>query len=308
MSLEVVFLGTAGSIPTPTRSLPAVAIIRLGELIVFDCGEGIQRQMVKAGIGFNRKTKIFITHMHGDHVLGLPGLIQTMALLHRDKPLEVYGPCGLRAFIQGIEKALRSPPTFPLELKEISQDGLVCDEKDYTVYSMPANHTPPSFSYSLIENDRLGKFYPEKAKALGVPEGALWSGLQQGSVAKLQDGTVVKPDAVVGPPRPGRKIVYSGDTAFSPGLVKLAKDADLLIHDCTFDDDLSDRAKEDGHSTPSQAAKTAQESNAKRLVLTHISARYKTAKKLLDQARKITADADVAEDFMRIQVPLKDIK
>lgn len=308
MSLEVVFLGTAGSIPTPTRSLPAVAVIRLGELIVFDCGEGIQRQMVKAGIGFNRKTKIFITHMHGDHVLGLPGLIQTMALLHRDKSLEVYGPCGLRDFIQGIEKALRSPPTFPLELKEISQDGLVCNEKDYKVYSTQANHTPPSFSYSLIENDRPGKFYPEKAKALGVPEGALWSSLQEGSVVKLQDGTVVKPDAVVGPPRPGRKIVYSGDTAFSPGLVKLAKDADLLIHDCTFDDDLSDRAKEDGHSTPRQAATTARKSNAKRLVLTHISARYKTAKKLLDQAREITADTDVAEDFMRIQMPLKDIK
>jgi ribonuclease Z len=308
MSLEVVFLGTAGSIPTLTRSLPAVAIIRLGELIIFDCGEGVQRQMVKAGIGFNRKTKIFITHMHGDHMLGLPGLIQTMSLLHRDKQLEVYGPCGLQGFMHAVEKALRSPPTFPLELREIRQEGLVCEEEDYTVYSTQANHTAPSFSYSLLEKHRPGKFYPEKAKALRVPEGELWSRLQQGLVVKLQDGTVVKPETVVGPLRPGRKIVYSGDTTFSTALVKLAKDADLLIHDCTFDDELSERAKEDGHSTPSQAAKTAEQSNAKRLILTHISARYKTAKKLLDQARKITANAEVAEDFMRIQLPLKDVK
>jgi ribonuclease Z len=308
MSLEVVFLGTAGSIPTPTRSLPAIAIIRLGELIIFDCGEGVQRQMVKAGIGFNKRTKIFITHMHGDHMLGLPGLIQTMSLLHRDKPLEVYGPCGLKAFIHAVETALRSPPTFPLKLREISQDGLVCDEEDYSIHCIQANHTPPSFSYSLIEKDRPGKFYPEKAATLGVPEGILWSRLQQGSAVKLRDGTVVKPEAVVGPPRPGRKIVYSGDTTFSPALVKLAKDADLLIHDCTFDDDLSERAKEDGHSTPSQAAKTARRSNAKRLVLTHISARYKTAKTLLDQARKVTANVEVADDFMRIQLSLKDVK
>lgn len=308
MSLEVVFLGTAGSIPTLTRSLPAVAIIRLGELIIFDCGEGVQRQMVKAGIGFNRKTKIFITHMHGDHMLGLPGLIQTMSLLHRDKQLEVYGPCGLQGFMHAVEKALRSPPTFPLELREIRQEGLVCEEEDYTVYSTQANHTAPSFSYSLLEKHRPGKFYPEKAKALRVPEGELWSRLQQRLVVKLQDGTVVKPETVVGPLRPGRKIVYSGDTTFSTALVKLAKDADLLIHDCTFDDELSERAKEDGHSTPSQAAKTAEQSNAKRLILTHISARYKTAKKLLDQARKITANAEVAEDFMRIQLPLKDVK
>ncbi|MCW3979956.1 MAG: ribonuclease Z [Candidatus Bathyarchaeota archaeon] len=308
MSLEIVFLGTAGSIPTPTRSLPAIAIIRLGELIIFDCGEGVQRQMVKAGLGFNKKTKIFITHMHGDHMLGLPGLIQTMSLLHRDKQLEVYGPYGLKGFLAGVEKALRSLPTFPLKIKEINQKGLVCEEEDYSVYATQANHVAPSFSYSLVEKHRPGKFYPEKARALGIPEGVLWSRLQQGLLVKLQDGSVVKPEMVVGPLRPGRKIVYTGDTMFSNAIVELARDADLLIHDCTFDDDLSERAMEDGHSTPSQAAKTAEKSNAKRLILTHVSARYKTTRKLIDQARKIIEDVEVAEDFMKIQLPLKDFK
>lgn len=308
MSLKIVFLGTAGSIPTPTRSLPAIAIIRLGELIIFDCGEGVQRQMVKAGLGFNKKTKIFITHMHGDHVLGLPGLIQTMSLLHRDKQLEVYGPCGLKGFLAGVEKALRSLPTFPLKIKEINQKGLVCEEEDYSVYATQANHVAPSFSYSLVEKHRPGKFYPEKARALGVPEGVLWSRLQQGLLVKLQDGSVVKPEMVVGPLRPGRKIVYTGDTMFSNAIVELARDADLLIHDCTFDDDLSERAIEDGHSTPSQAAKTAEKSNVKRLILTHVSARYKNTRKLIGQARKVIADVEVAEDFMKIQLPLKDFK
>ncbi|MCW4052781.1 MAG: ribonuclease Z [Candidatus Bathyarchaeota archaeon] len=308
MSLEVVFLGTAGSIPTPTRSLPAVAIVRLGELIIFDCGEGVQRQMVKAGLGFNKKTKIFITHMHGDHMLGLPGLIQTMSLLHRDKKLEVYGPCGTKDFLAAIEKALRSRPTFPLEIMEIKQKGLVCEEEDYGIYATQAKHVAPSFSYSLVEKHRPGKFYPEKARALGIPEGILWSRLQQGLIVKLQDGSVVKPAMVVGPPRPGRKIVYTGDTMFSNALVEFARDADLLIHDCTFDDDLSERAIEDGHSTPSQAAKTAAKSNVNRLILTHVSARYKTTRKLLGQARKTIADVEVAEDFLKIQVPLKDSK
>lgn len=308
MSLQVIFLGTAGSVPTTTCSLPAIAIRRKGELILFDCGEGVQRQMVKAGLGFNKKMKVFITHMHGDHVLGLPGLIQTMSLLDRTKKLEIYGPAGVEDFIEAIEKTVQFTLTFPLRIAEIEAEGLVCEEKEYEIYAAWADHVAPAFAYSLVEKPRPGKFYPEKAKALGVPEGVLWSKLQHGSAVKLPNGRVVEPEKVVGPPRPGRKIVYTGDSRSSKSLVELAKNADLLIHDCTFDDELAERAKEDGHSTPSQAAETAKKAKAKRLVLTHISARYKTPELLLKQARKGFSNVDVAEDFMKIDLPLIDVK
>jgi ribonuclease Z len=308
MSLRVIFLGTAGSIPTPKRSLPAIAVRRKGELILFDCGEGVQRQMVKAGLGFNRKVKVFITHMHGDHMLGLPGMIQTMSLLDRTKKLEIYGPVGLEDFVEAIEKTVQFALTFPLEIAEIESEGLVCEEKEYEIYAAYASHVNPAFAYSLVEKPRLGKFYPEKAKALGVPEGVLWSKLQHGSTVKLSNGRVVEPEKVVGPKRLGRKIVYTGDSRPSKSLEELAKNADLLIHDCTFDDELAERAEEDGHSTPSQAAKTAKRAKVKRLILTHISARYKTPDLLLEQASKGFSNVDVAEDFMKIDLPLLDVK
>lgn len=308
MGLQVIFLGTAGSVPTPIRSLPAIAIRRKGELILFDCGEGVQRQMVKAGLGFNKKMKIFITHMHGDHMLGLPGLIQTMSLLDRTRKLEIYGPAGLEDFIEAIEKTVQFTLTFSLQITEIEREGLVCEEKEYKIYAAWADHTAPAFAYSLVEKPRPGKFYPEKAKALGVPEGVLWSKLQRGSAIKLPNERVVEPEEVVGPPRPGRKIVYTGDSRSSEPLVELAKNADLLIHDCTFDDELAERATEDGHSTPRQAAKTAKIAKVKRLILTHISARYKTPDLVLNQARKAFVNVDVAEDFMKIDLPLLDVK
>jgi ribonuclease Z len=304
MSLHVVFLGTAGSVPTVTRSLPAVALRRKGELILFDCGEGVQRQMVKAGLGFNKKMKVFITHMHGDHMLGLPGLIQTMSLLDRDKTLEIYGPTGLEDFVEAIEKTVHFTLTFPLEIAEIEEEGLACEEKEYEVYSAWADHSAPALAYGLVEKPRPGRFYPDKARALGVPEGVLWSKLQHGSPVKLPKGKTVKPEDVVGPPRLGRKIVYTGDSRSSKRLVKLAEKADLLVHDCTFDDDLAERAEEDGHSTPSRAAETAKKAKAKRLILTHISARYKTPDLLLKQAKKTFPNVDAAEDFMEIDLPL----
>jgi len=308
MSLQVIFLGTAGSVPTPTRSLPAIAIRRKGELILFDCGEGVQRQMVKAGLGFNKKMKVFITHMHGDHMLGLPGLIQTMSLLDRTRKLEIYGPTGLEDFIEAIEKTVQFTLTFPLQITEIKHGGLVCEEKEYEIYAAWADHAAPAFAYSFVEKPRPGKFYPEKTKALGVPEGELWSKLQHGLAIKLPNERVVEPEEVVGPPRPGRKIVYTGDSRSTKSLVKLAKNADILIHDCTFDDELAERATEDGHSTPRQAAKTAKKAKVKRLILTHISARYKTPDLVLNQARKAFVNVDVAEDFMKIDLPLLDVK
>ena len=303
--LNVIFLGTGGSIPTPKRGLPAIAIRRKTELLLFDCGEGTQRQMIQAGVGFHKKTKLFVTHMHGDHVLGLPGLLQTMSLLDRTKKLEIYGPQGIKAFVEAISQTVRFSLTFPVQVSEV-EAGLVCKEKEYEVYASQSDHMNHSLAYALIEKPRPGRFNIEKAKKLGVPEGPLWSKLQGGSSVKLPSGRDVRPEMVLGHPRPGRKIVYTGDTRDSENLVKLAENADILIHEATFDDELTERAMEDGHSTPSMAAETAKKAGVKRLVLTHISARYKDAGLLLGQARKTFVNTDVAEDFLRLELPLSE--
>jgi len=304
MSLQVVFLGTAGSIPTTQRGLPAIAVQRKGELVLLDCGEGVQRQMIQAGLGFHRKMKAFITHLHGDHVLGLPGLFQTMSLLDRKRKLEIYGPSGTEAFVNAIQQTVQFTLTFPIEVSEIRDAGLVCEEKEYEVYATWADHVIPSLAYALSEKPRPGKFYPERARSFGIPEGPLWSKLQHGLVVRLSNGRVVKPEEVMGPTRSGRKIVYTGDTRPWKDIVRFAEGADLLIHDATFDDELWERAREDGHSTPSQAAETAKGARVKRMVLTHISARYKDCGLLLEQARKVFPHVDVAEDFMKIELPL----
>jgi len=304
MSLRVIFLGTAGSVPTPERSLPAILIQREGEQLMFDCGEGVQRQMMKAKTGFHKKMKVFVSHMHGDHVLGLPGVLQTMALLDRERKLEIYGLSGIKRFIEAIKETVQFVLTFPVEIHEIEEAGVVCEEEEYAVEAVWANHVIPSLAYALVEKPRPGRFYPEKAEALGVPEGPLWSKLQHKHVVNLPDGRVIKPEQVVGPPRPGRKIVYTGDTRPFKGFVKFASGADLLIHDATLDDELAERAAEDGHSTSTQAAENAKKAKVKQLILTHVSARYDDTSILLEQAQKIFKNTRVAEDFMKIGIPL----
>jgi ribonuclease Z len=307
MSLHVVFLGTGGSVPTPNRSLPAVLVQHNGEQILFDCGEGVQRQMIKAGVSFHRKMKIFITHMHGDHVLGLPGLMQTMALLDRRRTLDVYGPRGIREFLECVKHTVQFALTFQVEIHEIDHEGTVCEESEHGIEAAWSNHVVPSLAYSLVEKPRPGRFFPEKAKRLKIPEGPLWSRLQQGHEVKLPNGRIVKPREVMGPPRKGRKIVYTGDTRPFRSIVKFAHGGDLLIHDATFGDDLRDRASEDGHSTPSQAARDAKKANVKNLILTHISARYSDTSLLLKQAKKIFRRTQVAEDFMDIEIPFVEV-
>ncbi len=305
MSIEIVFLGTSASIPTSSRALPSVAIFRKGELFLFDCGEGTQRQMIKAQIGFNRKTRILVTHMHGDHVLGLAGLLQTMSLLGRDKPLRIYGPAGIKAFVDATIETVRFSLIFPIEIHEIEDEGPMFEEKEYSVHAAWGEHSVPSLAYALVEKERPGRFHPERAVSLGVPEGPLWSKLQQGLQVKLPNGHLVKPEDVVDSPRSGRKIVYVGDTAPSENIADFAKGADVLIHEATFSDDMADRAEEDKHSTPSGAAEIARKADAKLLILTHISARYGDTDILLQQAKKIFADAKIAEDFMRVEIPLR---
>jgi ribonuclease Z len=304
VSLRIVFLGTGGSVPTPKRGLPAILIQRQNEQLMFDCGEGAQRQIITAKTGFHKKMKVFITHMHGDHVLGLPGLLQTMAMLDRQKRVEVYGPPGIMGFLEQLRETVQFALTFPVEIYEIQKAGVICDEKEYLIRAARANHVIPSLAYTFEEKARPGKFYPEKARSLSVPKGPLWSRLQQGQKVKLKDGRIVEPEQVVGSPRQGRKVTYTGDTRPFKALTKLADNTDLLIHDATLDDVLAARAKEDGHSTPSQAARAAKKAKAKQLVLTHISARYNETSILLEQARKIFKNTIVAEDFMKLEIPL----
>lgn len=302
--MRIIFLGTAASIPTNDRALPSIIIQREGDILMFDCGEGTQRQMIKARIGLNRNMLIFITHMHGDHILGLPGILQTMSLLGRDKPLEIYGPPGIRDFMESIIRTVRFWLGFPVNIHEVKLEGTIHDSKEYEVQAVWAEHTIPSLAYALIEKPRPGRFHPEKAMALGVPKGPLWSMLQRGMDVKLPDGRVIRPSDVLGPPRLGRKIVYSGDTRPSERVAELARDADVLIHEATLGDELSERAREEGHSTPSEAAQVALKANVKLLVLTHISARYSNPEVLLEQARRIFPETRIPNDLDYIEIPL----
>jgi len=304
LSLRVVFLGTAAGVPTLKRSLPAILVQRDGEQLMFDCGEGVQRQMLMAGASLNRITRVFVTHMHGDHVMGLPGLLQTMALLGREKKLEVYGPPKLKDFLQGIKETVQFVLTFPTEVHEVERAGVVCRENEYTVQAVRSKHVIPSFAYAYIEKPRPGRFYPEKANALGLPEGPLWSELQRGRRVKLPNGRVIKPEEVMGTPRKGRKIVYTGDTRPFKRLEKFAANAELLIHDSTLGDELAERAEKYGHSTVDQAAMSAKKARVKQLILTHISQRYEDTSTWLKQARKIFKNTTMAEDFMQVEIPL----
>jgi len=304
MSMQVIFLGTSGSVPTPKRSLPAILVKRENERFMFDCGENAQRQMIIARTGFHKKMKVFISHMHGDHILGLPGLLQTMALLNRTRELDIYGPPGIKRFLTDIKETVQFVLTFPVNFHEIAEPGLICDEEQYTVEAVQSNHVIDSLAYALAEKPRPGRFYPKKAKALGIKEGPLWSDLQKGKKVRLLNGRIVKPEDVMGPSRKGRKIVYTGDTRPFKDLAEFAADADVLINDCTLGDDLAERADEDGHSTPSQAAENAKKAKVKKLVLTHISARYDDTTPLLKQAKKTFRNTVVAEDFLRIELPV----
>jgi ribonuclease Z len=300
--MRIIFLGTGGSIPTRERGSPAIAIMRKREVILFDCGEGTQHRMAAAHVSFNRPTRIFVTHLHGDHVLGLPGLLQTMSLLEREIPLQIYGPRGLASFIAAFTSILGAP-TFPLEINELVEEGVAYSGPEYRVEAVRADHDGESWSYGLFENPRPGRFHPDRARMLGIPMGPLWRRLQYGERVILDDGRVIEPDEVVDPPREGRRIIYSGDTRPNRGLIGLAEGADILIHEATFDDGLAERAYRDGHSTARQAAEVALAAGARALILIHISSRYPDASILLEQARAVFPNTMIAADMMEVDLP-----
>ncbi|MGN6392136.1 MAG: ribonuclease Z [Gemmatimonadales bacterium] len=303
--LSVTFLGTGAATPTVDRNVAALAVQREGETILFDCGEGTQRQMMRYGVGFSF-TEVFFSHYHADHVLGITGLLRTMGLQDRSAPVTLYGPRGAErvlgaAITLGIERN-----RFPVEIVEVRPGDRLCRE-EYDLVVFETDHRADTVGYALTEHTRLGRFNPERARALGVPEGPLWGQLHRGESVTLADGRQVSPAELVGTPRRGRTLVYSGDTRPHLPLLEASRGADLLVHEATFGGDEALRAVETGHSTAAEAARIALEAGVRRLVLTHISPRYtRDAPELLAEARAVFPETTIARDGMIVEVPYAD--
>jgi ribonuclease Z len=303
MSLTVRFLGTSASRPTVERNVTSVAMIREGETLLFDCGEGTQRQMMRYGISFALED-IFFTHMHADHMLGIIGLFRTLSLQGRTEPMRLWGPRGSASLLsQAIALGSEKQP-FPLEINEVTPDNPI-QRKGYSIVPYAADHKDKvALGFALVEDIRLGRFNPEKARELGIPEGPAWGKIHRGQQVTLDDGRVIDPSELVGPTRPGRRVVFTGDSRPAESTVTISEGADLLIHEATFSDEEQPRALETGHSTAREAANVAMKAGVKQLVLTHLSARYSVnAAELLQQAREIFSATVVARDGFELEVP-----
>ena len=298
--MKIVYLGTSAAAPTVERSLTCICLIRENEVLMFDAGEGAQIAYLKAGLPWNKKMKIFVTHLHGDHCLGILGLLQTMSLQKRTESVEIYGPAGIEEFITANIKVLNFGLPFPVFIT-IVDEGNVVNEKNYRINCCEAQHGITAYSYSFEENERVGVFYPEKAKELGVPEGKMWQELQNGNSVEI-DGKIIESSQVTGEKRPGKKIGISGDTRPTEKLEKFFQDSDYLSFDCTFSFDLQDRAVETNHSTAKEAAELAKKANVKNLILTHFSARYNDESVLLNEAKEIHESTIAAKDLLEIEI------
>ena len=302
--LSIIFLGTGCSLPTVKRNVSSIAIKRNSEVLLFDCGEGTQRQFQKSKLSYMQISKVFISHFHGDHFLGFPGLVQTMQLNDRDRPLHIYGPKGMIKLVDQLLSLGYFKPSYEVIATEVD-GGDVLDFDEYTINVLRVDHGIPALGFSLVEKMRPGKFDKPHALELGIPEGPLFSRLQKGQTVTLEDGRTITPDMVLGPPRKGRKVVYSGDTRPCEKMVEFSKDADVLVHEGTFDSELAELSGEYGHTTAKQAAEIAKKAVVKKLFLTHISPRYLDYKKLQDEARAVFKNSFVPKDFEEIEVKLK---
>lgn len=306
MPLLVRFLGTSASRPTVERGVSSIAVIREGETLLFDCGEGTQRQMMRYGISF-ALDDIFFSHFHLDHFLGVVGLLRTLSLQGRTEEIRCWGPRGAARFLERSETLGADRLTFPISVKELLP-GEVIRRASYSIAAIPAVHRgSPAFSWAIIEDERRGRFDPEHAKALGIPEGPLWGRLHKGETITLDDGREISPATLVGPPRSGRKIVITGDTRPCAATRDAAMGADLLVHEATFAEEEAQRARETGHSTAREAAEVAVSAGVRRLILTHISARYsRDTSDLENESRAVFAATTVARDGMEVEVPFAD--
>jgi ribonuclease Z len=297
MDLDVLFVGTAASAPSSQRGLPAVLVRRGGDRLLFDCGEGTQRQLLRS-TGLVELEDIFLTHFHADHVLGLPGMLKTFSLRQRERPLTVYGPAGLRSLFAAL-RPIVGRVGFPLDLVELEPNDEL--ERDgYRIAAYATDHGVPALGFAIVEDSRPGVFDPERAKALGVTPGPDFGRLQEGETV-----SGVQPDQVMGEPRRGRRLVIAGDTAPCEMTRLVAFEADLLVHEATFLEEEADRAAETRHSTARQAAELAAAAGVGMLALTHISPRY-GGKAVRDEARAAFENTVVPRDFDAIEIPFPE--
>jgi ribonuclease Z len=306
MSLSIRLLGTSASRPTVERNVAATAVVREGETLLFDCGEGTQRQMMRYGVSFSLED-IFFTHFHADHVIGVIGLMRTMSLQGRAEPLRLWGPKGAARTMKRAEEFGMDRLSFPLEVAEV-EPGQPIKRKDYAIIPYPVDHRgAKAVGYAIVEDDRKGRFNPERARELGVPEGPLWGEIHRGRAITLADGRVIEPSELVGDARSGRKIVLTGDTRPCASTVEAARGADVLVHEATFGDEEAERAVETGHSTAREAAIVARDAAVGTLLLTHFSARYsRDAADLGKEARQCFERTLVGKDGLELEVPYRD--
>src|SRR5881394_1172731 len=309
--LSVTFLGTSAARPTVERNVSAMTLVREGETLLFECGEGTQRQMMRYGVSF-ALSEIFFTHFHADHFLGVIGLIRTLGLQTRAEPMRLYGPKGAKKLLnQALQLGVERVP-FEVEVQEVKPGDVItggnrAPRTAYDIHAFATDHGGGSVGYALREHERPGRFDPDKARAAGVPEGPLWAKLQRGEAVELPDGRNVVPEGIVSEKRRGRIVVFTGDTRPCAAVVDAAQGADLLIHEATFGEEEKERAKETGHSTAREAAQVALAAKARRLVLSHVSARYSiSADELVKEAREVFKETVVAKDGMTIEVPFAD--
>jgi ribonuclease Z len=302
VDLDLVFFGTSGSVPTAQRAPSALLVRRGSERLLFDCAEGTQRQMLRSTVGLVELREVFLTHYHADHYLGLPGMLKTFALRGREVDLTVYGPPGL-VDLFGALKRIFGRLTYKLELQEL-RAGDVLERDGYHLVTFAPLHGVSAIGYALVEGPRPGRFDVEAADALEV-EPQQRGLLQRGESVELSDGRVVTPDAVLGPPRPGRKVVLAGDTAPSPVVLEAARGAEVLVHEATFLDEEGERAQETAHSTALEAAELARDADVSLLALTHLSNRY-FGPEVAREARTIFPETVVPKDFDTIDVPFPE--
>lgn len=298
--MKLVFLGTSAAQPTENRGLSCICLEREGEILMFDAGEAAQISYMKSGLGWNKKMKMFVTHLHGDHCVGILGLLQTMSMQSRTETLEIFGPSGIDEFIAANIKVLNFGLSFPI-LINIVKEGVVIENDKFLIRACKANHSVITYSYLFEEKDKPGRFNVEKAKELGIPEGELWNKLQNGNEITINE-KIIKPEQVLGEKRPGVKIGISGDTMPTKELEKFFEDCDYLIFDSTFLDKEKQKAQDTCHSTAKQAATLGKNARVKNLVLTHFSARYKDEIGHLQEAQEIHDSVITARDLLEIEI------
>jgi ribonuclease Z len=307
VSLSLRFLGTSASRPTVERGVSSIAVVREGETFLFDCGEGTQRQMMRYGVAFSLRD-IFFSHMHVDHILGVIGLMRTMALQGREETLRIFGPPGSAKVLRRAETIGADRVGFPVEYRELTP-GESIRRDGYEIVAFAADHVrTPALGFALVEALRLGRFNPDRAREMGVPEGPMWGRLHRGMRVTLEDGREIDPADLVGPTRPGRKLVITGDTRPCDATAEASIGADLLVHEATFAEEEASRASETGHSTAREAAQIAVRAGVRRLVLTHVSARYsRDVSDLEREARAVFPATQIARDGTEIDIPFPDV-